>query len=140
MNVPRPPDRYITVQHGKLTVKVPMNLFKGTEGVIDEEGTERFGKRLMERYPWLTENSMNVLMRKARQEYIRTIDVESKGRLKARDLESQGKQEEAIAHLKRHLEMDPNDADSWYALGDILCRMGRAEEGYKAYARGRDLF
>lgn len=140
MTIDRPPDRYIAINHGKLNVKVPMNLFKGTAGTLDEERTSRFKKTLMERYPWLTENSLDVLMRKAKEEYIRTIDNESKGRLIARDLESKGKDEEAIQHLKRHLEKDPNDADSWYALGDLLCKMGRAEEGYKAYSRGRQLF
>jgi tetratricopeptide (TPR) repeat protein len=140
MRTSKPPDRYLTINHGKLTVKVPMNLFKGTTGILDQEKTIPFKKVLKERYPWLTDNSLDVLIRKAKEEYIKTVDNESKGRLVARDLEAKGKNEEALAHLKKHLEADPNDADSWYAFGDLLCKMGRAEEGYKAYARGRELF
>jgi len=94
----------------------------------------------MERYPWLTENSVDVLLKKAKQEMARTIDDESHGRLIARELESNGRIDDALRHLRKYLEIYPDDPDSWYMLGDILCKSGKTDEGYKAFARGRDLF
>lgn len=132
--------RFITVDHGKLTVKVPFDLFYGTEGDIDVTKRSIFGETLRARYPWITENSLNVILKKAKREYVHTIDNESNGRIVAKELAAKGRKEDAVSHLKKHLENNPEDADSWYTLGDILCSMGNAEEGYKAYARGRELF
>jgi len=128
------------VTHGKLTVNVPRNIFRGGGAVIDEEKAAPFREMLKQRYPWLTDNSLDVLMENARKIVMRTLDEETNGRSLSRELESQGRTEEAISHLKRHLENGPEDADTWYALGELLCRSGRTEEGYKAFARGRELF
>ena len=95
---------------------------------------------LKQRYPWLSDNSVDVLMETARKRMIEILDEETNGRSLGKELESQGKIEEAIKHLKKHLEVDPEDADTWYALGELLCKAGRTEEGYKAFARGRELF
>ncbi|MDC7951223.1 tetratricopeptide repeat protein [Methanomassiliicoccaceae archaeon COG_1] len=55
-------------------------------------------------------------------------------------MRSKGDVEGAIAHLRTHLEEDPEDADAWYALGELLCESGKAEEGYAAFAEGRRHF
>ncbi|MDR1404404.1 MAG: tetratricopeptide repeat protein [Candidatus Methanoplasma sp.] len=107
---------------------------------MDENKAATFRDVLGSRYPWLTDNSLDVLMDKAKKTMTDTLDEETNGRSLSRELESAGRTEEAIRHLKRHLEKNPNDADTWYALGELLCKAGRAEEGYKAFARGRDLF
>ncbi len=130
---------HITVTHGSLTVDVPRSLFKGPSCEIDEAAADRFKEMLRGRYPWLSESSTDVLMGKARKEMIRVLDEETKGRSHSRTLASDGKLSEAIAHMRLHLDMDPDDADSWYALGDLLCRSGDAAEGYKALNRGREL-
>ena len=70
---------------------------------------------------------------------VRILDEETKGRSHSRELAESGRLEDAIAHMRLHLEMDPDDADSWYALGNLLCKAGNAEEGYKALNRGRTL-
>lgn len=126
--------------HGKLSVNVPRDMFKGDGAVIDEKKAAPFKKMLQSRYPWLTDNSLEVLMSNARSVMLGILDEESNGRSFSRVLASQGRTEEAIAHLKEHLDRDPNDADTWYALGELLCRSGRVEEGYKAFAKGRELF
>ena len=79
-------------------------------------------------------------MGNARKIMIGILDEETNGRSLGKELESQGRIEEAIDHLKKHLESDSGDADTWYALGELLCKAGRTEEGYKAFARGRELF
>ena len=134
------PDGHISVTHGNLVINVPRNIFKGNDVQIDEILAGPFKEMVRGRYPWLTENSMTALMNSARKEMVRVRDEETHGRSVSKDLESQGKIEDAVKHLKRHLEGDPNDADSWYALGELLCKAGRPDEGYKAFARGRDLF
>ncbi|MDY0293439.1 MAG: tetratricopeptide repeat protein [Candidatus Methanomethylophilaceae archaeon] len=134
------PAGHISVAHGSLTVSVPRSLFRGSGAEPDEEKVRGFGDLLRARYPWLTEGSLEVLMRNARREMLRIIDEETCGRARSRDLAAEGRLEEAVAHLERHLERNPGDADSWYALGELLCRAGRPEEGYRAINRGRDLF
>lgn len=131
---------HITVIHGSLTVDVPRRIFKGPDCAIDEEAAAPFRKMIQDRYPWITDNSMAVLLNKARKEMVRILDEETNGRSHSRDLASKGKTEDAIRHLQLHLELEPDDADSWYALGELLCKAGRAEEGYKAFNRGRSLF
>ena len=108
--------------------------------MIDEKKAAPFKDMLKQRYPWLTDNSLDVLMEKAKKTLTDILDEETNGRSMSKELESQGRTEEAITHLKRHLERDPDDADTWYALGELLCKAGRTEEGYKAFARGRELF
>ena len=130
---------YITVTHGSLTVNVPRDLFTGPDCEFVPEKTAEFRKMIGRRYPWLSENSIDVLMRNARNEMINTIDEETGGRVASKQMASKGKFDQAIAHLKEHLERNPQDADSWYALGELLCKAGRAEEGYRAMNRGRSL-
>jgi len=128
------------VAHGKMTVNIPRDMFKGDAGTIDDEKAASFRETLRCRYPWLTENSLDVLMENARKVAVGLRDEETDGRSLSRVLESQGRVGEAIRHLEGHLERDPSDADTWYALGELLCKSGRAEEGYKAFAQGRALF
>lgn len=129
----------ITVVHGNLCVDVPRRIFKGYACEIDEGEAAPFREMLRGRYPWLSESSVEVLMSKARKEMIRVRDEETNGRSHCKVLADGGRLEEAIAHMRIHLEADPGDADSWYALGELLCRAGRAEEGYRALNRGREL-
>lgn len=131
---------HICVVHGNTTVDVPRKLFKGQNCTLDEEAAKPFREMIRSRYPWLSENSVDVLLRKARMEMMRVRDEESKGKEYSRVLASQGKLDDAIKHMQIHLEMDPDDADSWYELGKLLCSAGRTEEGYKAFNRGRKHF
>lgn len=135
----RPTEYHITVTHGSLTIKVPRDLFYGPECELDEKKTKEFRDILSKRYPWLTENGLDVIMRNARKEMLRTIDEETGGRVASKNMASKGKYDQAIKHLKAHLERDPNDADSWYTLGELLCKAGNVEEGYRAMNRGRSL-
>ncbi len=130
---------HITVVHGNLTVDVPRRLFRGPDCEIDEEAARPFRDMVRARYPWVSESSMDVLMSKARKEMIRVIDEETGGRSHSSNLAQQWKLDEAIAHMRLHIEQDPEDADSWYALGNLLCQAGRTDEGYRAFNRGREL-
>ncbi len=130
---------HIEVVHGSLTVDVPRRLFKGPDCILDEEAANKFKDMIRGRYPWLTENSVEVLMKKARKEMIRVLDEETNGRSHSSTLADKGKLDEAIAHMRLHIEQNPDDADSWYTLGELLCKTGNAEEGYKALNHARAL-
>ena len=130
---------YITVSHGSMTIKVPRSVFIGRDAEIDKAKEADFRALTQRRYPWLTDNAMDVVMRNARKEMLRVLDEETGGRSTSSRLASQGKNEMAIRHLEEHLTEHPDDADGWYALGELLCKVGRTEEGYKALNKGRSL-
>ncbi|MCL2510334.1 MAG: tetratricopeptide repeat protein, partial [Methanomassiliicoccaceae archaeon] len=121
------PEDHFPVTHGKLTVNVPRNLFTLNGVFVDEKRAVLFRETLKGRYPWLTDNSIDVLIENARRMVMSEVDEETNGRSVSKVLESQGKIEEAIRHLEKHLEKDPENADTWYALGELLCKSGRAE-------------
>jgi len=130
------PTDHFVIQHGNLAVNVPRSLFKGSDAVPDDAQEKQFRKMLRERYPWLSENSLDVLMRNARSELLRMMDEETCGRNTANKFVSDGKVNKAIEHLEKHLSENPNDFNSWYMLGELLCKEGRTEEGYEAFRKG----
>lgn len=129
----------VTVYLGSNTVDVPRRIFKGRSCEIDADEAAKFSELVRARSPWLTENSVKVILEKARLETIRTMDEESNGRSHSSRLADEGRLDEAIAHMRLHLEQDPDDPDSWYALGNLLCRAGDAKEGYRAFDQGSRL-
>ena len=133
------PQDCIEVVHGKMTLAVPRDIFSGRDAVIDQEKARSFAEKTKKRYPWVTDNAMEVIMRNARKEMLRLNDERTGGRSTSKRLESEGKTEMAIMHLRKHLEEHPDDADSWYALGELLCKTGKVEEGHRAINKGRSL-
>ena len=133
------PQDCIEVVHGKMTLAVPRDIFSGRDAVINEEKAKQFAEKTKKRYPWVTDNAMEVIMRNARKEMLRLNDERTGGRSTSKRLESEGKTEMAILHLRKHLEEHPDDADSWYALGELLCKTGKVEEGHRAINKGRSL-
>ena len=133
------PQDCIEVVHGKMTLAVPKDIFSGRDAVINEEKAKQFAEKTKKRYPWVTDNAMEVIMRNARKEMLRLNDERTGGRSTSKRLESEEKTEMAILHLRKHLEEHPDDADSWYALGELLCKTGKVEEGHRAINKGRSL-
>ena len=125
--------------HGKLTVNVPLDIFIGEDARYKEPDASNFYRMIGERYPWLSDNSMVLLKENARRDLLTMMDEETCGRSGAKALDASGRTVDAIAHIKRFLERNPNEYASWYLLGDLLCKMGDAKGGYEAYSRGRDL-
>lgn len=123
-----------------MSINVPRDLFRGPTAELVPEKALPFRKLMRERYPWLSENAMDVVLNHARTEMLRVLDEESGGRTESARLAAAGDLNGAIKHLQEHLDEDPDDADSWYALGELLCKAGRQEEGYRAFARGRQSF
>lgn len=134
------PEGHIEVHHGTLVVMVPRSIFKKGTSIIVPERAAPFKEMIRNRYPWLTENSMDVLLERASKEMSQILDEETSGRSAARYLDDEGKTETAIKHLKSILEQNPDDSDSWYMLGELLCKIGLADEGYEAFSKGRKKF
>lgn len=134
------PEGYIQVAHGNMTLSIPRNIFKGADAELDPVKSKEYGELLLSRYPWLKPGSLEVIFKNARREMLRILDEETGGRNESIRLEKQGDIEGAIRHLKKKLQEDPDDVDSWFALGNLLCKAGRAKEGYEAFNKGRSLF
>ncbi|MDR0778122.1 MAG: tetratricopeptide repeat protein [Methanomassiliicoccaceae archaeon] len=129
----------LTVKHGSLALNIPYSVFvKGTSEFNDK--ADEYFSMLRKRYPWLSENSIAVLKRTTAEEMQNIIEESLRGPKKARMLSGEGKHIEAIKHLESYLIDFPDDGDAWYALGEILCKIGRTDEGYKAMNHGRRMF
>ena len=129
----------LKIEHGSLTLNIPYSVFvKGTSEFNDS--SDGYFAMLRQRYPWLSENSITVLRRRTCEEMRRIIEDGMKGARKARMLSDEGKHLEAVKHLESYLVDHSEDGDAWYALGEILCRIGRDDEGYKAMSHGRRFF
>ena len=131
------PEGYFTVVHGSLSLNVPRNLFRGSSAALDEEHAESFYELTRARYPWISRNSFDVMLKKARSEFLKIRDEETGGIYTSRMMAAEGNGKGAIAHLRKHLEEDPEDADAWMELGKLLCASGQTEEGYRAINEAR---
>lgn len=92
---------------------------------------------IQRRYPWISDNSVTVLRKRAEREMQRAIEESLYGSRRSKMLSDAGKDAEAIHYLESYLEENQEDADAWYALGELLCGSGKTDEGYKAMNRGR---
>jgi len=130
---------HVTVMHGSMAVDVPRRIFKGKDCEIVQEEVEPFKRILKSRYPWITDNAVNVILNKARMEMMRVRDEETNGREYSRSLAEKGKMDDAIAHLRLRLELNPDDARGWYELGELLFKKGDSKGGFEAFRKGDGL-
>jgi tetratricopeptide (TPR) repeat protein len=131
---------HITVYHGSMSVDVPRRIFKGKDCTIDQAEVEPFKRIIQSRYPWISDNAVNVILNKARMEMMRVRDEETNGREYSKTLAEKGKLDDAIQHLRVRLELNPDDARTWYDLGELLFKKGDAKGGFEAFHRGDELF
>lgn len=68
---------HISVKHGNMLINVPRNLFRGPDCEFVDDKVKEFRRIMSGRYPWLTENSLDVLLRNARNEMLRITDEET---------------------------------------------------------------
>ncbi|MCL2712907.1 MAG: tetratricopeptide repeat protein [Methanomassiliicoccaceae archaeon] len=134
-----PPNRTITVEHGSLVIEMPCSIFVSGTSELNDSSEEYFSM-LMKRYPWLNKNSITVIKRTAKRIMNDIIEQSLRGSKKAMILFNEGENMKAIQHLESFLVDFPEDADAWYTLGEILCRIGREDEGYRAINHGRRFF
>ncbi len=131
---------HVTVIHGSMTVDVPRKIFKGRDCKIDWDEVESFKRIVQSRYPWISDNAIKVILNKAQMEMMRVRDEETNGREYSKTLAEKGKLDDAIAHLRLRLELNPNDPKGWYDLGELLFKKGDAQGGFDAFKKGDELF
>ncbi|MDD7423673.1 MAG: tetratricopeptide repeat protein [Candidatus Methanomethylophilaceae archaeon] len=134
-----PQANHIEVTHGTMRISVPRDIFEGPEAIPIPEKVAAFSDLVRGRYPWISENSVEVLMRNARKTMLTVLEEESHGMCVARLKEAKGDLDGAIAQMRRWAEKEPNNCDVWYYLGQLYFKAGRNDEGHKAMNRGRSL-
>ena len=100
---------------------------------------EPFKKIIQSRYPWISDNAIKVIINKAQMEMMRVRDEETNGREYSKTLAQKGKLDDAIEHLRLRLELNPDDAKSWYDLGELLFKKGDASGGFDAFRKGDEV-
>ncbi len=130
---------FIQVQHGKLNINIPRKMFKrGTSDLVGPEA-EKFIRTLSSRYPWLSKEALHVILEESRETMEQEIEQRRSAHDKARERISRGDLNGALQLVEDQLIRNPQDADAWYVAGEILCKLGRMQEGYQAIGRARDL-
>ena len=137
------PDRtmstFIKVQHGSMEVNVPVRLFHPGTNKIRKEEAAKLRAGLKARYPWLTDNAVDVILKNAQEEMARLIDSRKTVADRAREMLRAGRLDQAVEFLEINLDIDPDDADAWYMMGEALMRSGRQKEGFQAMHKARSL-
>jgi len=131
---------HVTVIHGSMTVDVPRKIFKGKDCRIDQDEAAPFKKIIQSRYPWISDNAVTVILNKAQMEMLRVRDEETNGREYSKTLAEKGKLDDAIAHLRLRLELNPEDAKSWLDLAELLFKKGDIKGGFEAKRKGDELY
>lgn len=130
---------FIEVSHGRLRVNVPLSVFDGTTYHIRAEEAEKLKRTLVSRYPWLSENALEVFIKEAEQAMRERIQSRLGFMDKARHAMRSGDYQKAKRMAERRIERVPEDSDAWYVLGESLCKLGESERGHAALTRARVL-
>ncbi|OPY31152.1 MAG: hypothetical protein A4E32_02137 [Methanomassiliicoccales archaeon PtaU1.Bin124] len=130
---------FIKVQHGSMELNIPTKLFEPGTNRIRKDEADRLRAGLRAKYPWLTDNAVDVILRNSQEEMARLMDAKRTVAERAREMLRSGRMEQALAFLEAHLDVFPDDADAWYVRGEALMRSGRAKEGFAAMHHARSL-
>ena len=130
---------FIKMYHGGLEINVPRRVFKsGTAEPIPEE-MRMFREMVSKWYPWLSRYALDEVEKEAVEAMADHIERSKATSQRAREFMSRGRYKDALSLLEEHLIYEPDDADAWYVTGEVLMKMGRAEEGFRAIGRAREL-
>jgi len=130
---------FIKMYHGRLELKVPRKMFKdGTSETVPEE-VERFKQTLQARYPWLSRYALDEVIKEAREAMTDHIDRSKKAHERARELLARGRVKAALKVIEDHLIVEPEDAETWYVAAEVLFKLERGEDAFRAMSRAREL-
>lgn len=119
-----------------MIINVPLGLFKGQSSVIDQSKADEFREEPAVRYPWLSHDALDTILKEARRVCAEQVRKERTLVQRGRDLISSRRLSEAIRLLERHLKSHPEDGDAWQLKGEAVCKIGRTEEGFHAISTG----
>jgi Flp pilus assembly protein TadD len=130
---------FIKMYHGQLEVKVPRRMFKdGTSEIVPEE-VERFKQTLQARYPWLSRYALDEVIREAREAMTDHIERSKMAHERAREQLAKGRVRVALKMIEDHLVVEPEDAEAWYVAAEVLFKLDRGEDAFRAMSRAREL-
>ncbi len=130
---------FIRMYHGNLEINVPRKLFKdGTAEIVPTE-EEAFRKMVSSRYPWLSQYALDDVVKEAKDAMSDHIERSKTVHQRAREQLARGRVKTALGILEEHLIDEPEDADAWYAVAEVLSKMDRKEDAFRAMSRARDL-
>lgn len=58
---------------------------------------------------------------------------------RAREHLAKGQTRIALRLVEDHLVKEPEDADAWFLAAELLLKMGKGEDGFRAMNRAREL-
>jgi len=128
---------FIQVHHGKLTINVPLQVFRGRSTMFREPEATKFLATLITRYPWLTPGATEEIKREAKEAMRSLIELEETRLARAKRLLEEGRPTQAMSIVSSYLEAHPIDADALQLKGRIHFAMGEKEEGYSAFSEAR---
>jgi tetratricopeptide (TPR) repeat protein len=130
---------FIKMYHGNLEINVPRRLFKdGTAEIVPSE-EEAFRKTVSSRYPWLTPNAVDEVVKEAKEAMSDHNERSKTVHQRAREQLARGRVKTALGILEEHLIDEPEDADAWYAVAEVLSKLDRKEDAFRAMSHAREL-
>ena len=130
---------FIKMYHGRLEINVPRSMFVGLTVELIPEEVEKFRRTLSSRYPWLSRYALDEIVKGA-QEAMADHRERTKGAVRrAREHMEKGQTRIAMSLLEDHLVKEPEDQDAWYLAAELLLKMGKSEDGFRAMNRAREL-
>lgn len=130
---------FIKMFHGHLELNVPRRMFKdGTAEMIPSE-VERFRTTVQSRYPWLSRYALDDVVKEAQEAMADHIERSKTVPQRAREQMAHGRTRVALRILEEHLVDEPEDAEAWYVAAELLFKLDRGEDAFRAMNRARDL-
>ncbi|MEI6796315.1 MAG: tetratricopeptide repeat protein [Methanomassiliicoccales archaeon] len=128
-------DRFLTVDHGKLALRIPLAAFDAQSGRLRLDRLPELKEQWVSRYPWLSRYALDTIVEEAEETYQRQkkakIDSARPGGV------APARPQDERHELIKALLKDPDDSRAWYALGELLMKQGQQEDGFKAMNLGR---
>lgn len=121
---------FIKVRHGTMELNIPTSLFERGTARTKEAEADKLRKKLRAQYPWLTDSSVDVILKSAEAEMTRIIDSQKPAAQLGREMLQAGKYQQALDWLDAHLFVEPEDVDAWYVKAEALFKLDRKEEGF----------
>ncbi len=130
---------FIKMFHGHLEINVPRRMFKdGTAEMIPSE-VENFRHTIQSRYPWLSRFALDEVVKEAQEAMADHIERSKTAPQRAREQMARGRTRIALRILEEHLIDEPEDAEAWYVSAELLFKLDRSEDAFRAMNRAREL-
>ncbi|WP_172618659.1 tetratricopeptide repeat protein [Candidatus Methanomassiliicoccus intestinalis] len=130
---------FIKMYHGNLEIMVPRKIFKNGTSEFNDEEMEKFLSIIKSRYPWLSVYALDEIKKGAVEAMKDHIERSKTTPQRARDYMNSGKNQEALRILEEYLVDNEDDADAWYVTAEVLFKLKRQEEGFKAMNYAKSL-